>query len=38
MIKELFFGERQGLPNGFYVYANEPLYLRPGLMWRRKDQ
>ncbi len=37
MIKELFFGERQGLPNGFYVYANEPLYLRPGLMWRRKD-
>ena len=37
IIKELFFGERQGLPNGFYVYANEPLYLRPGLMWRRKD-
>lgn len=37
LIKELFFGERKGLPNGFYVYANEPLYLRPGLMWRRKD-
>ena len=37
IIKELFFGERQGLPNGYYVYVNEPLYLRPGLMWRRKD-
>ena len=37
LLKDIFFGERKGLPNGFYVYANEPLYLRPGLMWRRKD-
>lgn len=37
MIKDMFFGERQGLSNGFYVYANEPLYLKPGKMWRRKD-
>ena len=38
MIKDMFFGERQGLSNGFYVYANEPLYLKPGKMWRRKDR
>lgn len=38
LLREMFFGERKGLPNGFYVYANEPLFLRPGLMWRRKDQ
>ena len=37
IIKDIFFGERQGLTNGFYVYANEPLYLKPGKMWRRKD-
>jgi hypothetical protein len=37
MIKDMFFGERQGLSNGFYVYANEPLYLKSGKMWRRKD-
>lgn len=37
MIKEMFFGERKGLQNGFYVYANEPHYLKPGKMWRRKD-
>lgn len=37
MIKEMFFGERRGLQNGFYVYANEPLFLKPGKMWRRKD-
>ena len=37
IIKDMFFGERQGLSNGFYVYANEPLYLKPGKMWRRKD-
>ena len=37
LLKDLFFGERQGQPNGFYVYANEPLYLKPGKMWKRKD-
>ena len=37
LLKDMFFGERQGLSNGFYVYANEPLYLKPGKMWRRKD-
>ena len=37
MIKEMFFGERQGLQNGFYVYAKEPQFLKPGKMWRRKD-
>ena len=37
MIKELFFGERQGLQNGFYVYANEPNYLKQGKTWTRKD-
>ncbi len=37
LLREMFFGERQGLQNGFYVYANEPLYLKPGKMWRRKD-
>ena len=38
MIKEMFFGERQGLQNGFYVYAKEPQFLKPGKMWRRKDR
>lgn len=37
MIKDMFFGERQGLSNGYYVYANEPQFLKPGKMWRRKD-
>ena len=37
LVKELFFGERQGLPNGYYVYANESNFLKPGKMWRRKD-
>ena len=37
LLKDMFFGERQGLSNGFYVYANESLYLKPGKMWRRKD-
>ena len=37
LLKEMFFGERQGLPNGFYVYANEPQFLKSGRMWRRKD-
>ena len=36
-LKDMFFGERQGLPNGFYVYAKEPQFLKPGRMWRRKD-
>jgi hypothetical protein len=37
IIKEVFFGERQGLQNGFYVYANEPLFLKQGKTWTRKD-
>ena len=37
VVKDMFFGERQGQSGGFYVYANEPLYLKPGKMWRRKD-
>lgn len=37
LLKDMFFGERQGLPNGFYVYAKEPQFLKPGKMWRRKD-
>lgn len=37
IVKDKFFGERQGLPNGYYVYANEPLYLKPGRMWKRRD-
>ena len=37
MIKDMFFGERQGLPNGFYVYAKEPNYLKQGKTWTRKD-
>ena len=37
MVRDKFFGERQGLPNGYYIYANEPLYLKPGRMWKRKD-
>lgn len=36
-LKSMFFGERQGQPGGFYVYAREQLYLKPGKMWRRKD-
>ena len=36
-IIELFFGERKGLQNGFYIYANESLYLKPGKMWKRRD-
>ncbi len=37
MIKDMFFGERQGLPNGFYVYAKEPQFLKQGKTWTRKD-
>lgn len=37
MLKDMFFGERQGLPNGFYVYANEPHFLKQGKTWTRKD-
>ena len=37
IIKEVFFGERQGLQNGFYVYANEPHFLKQGKTWTRKD-
>ena len=37
LLKDMFFGERQGLSNGFYVYAKEPLYLKQGKTWRRKD-
>ena len=36
-IKEMFFGERHGLPNGFYVYAKESNYLKQGKTWTRKD-
>ena len=36
-VRELFFGERKGLQNGFYIYANESLYLKPGKMWKRRD-
>ena len=37
MIKDMFFGERQGLPNGYYVYAKEPQFLKQGRTWTRKD-
>ena len=37
MIKDMFFGERQGLSNGFYVYAKEPQFLKKGKTWTRKD-
>lgn len=37
MIKDMFFGERQGLSNGFYVYAKEPQFLKQGKTWTRKD-
>ena len=37
LLTDMFFGECRGLPGGFYVYANEPQYLKPGKMWRRKD-
>ena len=37
MIKDMFFGERRGLSNGFYVYANEPHFLKQGKTWTRKD-
>ena len=37
MIKDMFFGERQGLSNGFYVYAKEPQFLKQGMTWTRKD-
>lgn len=37
VVRDKFFGERQGLPNGYYVYANEPQYLKSGRMWKRKD-
>ena len=37
LLKDMFFGERQGLPNGFYVYAKEPNYLKQGKTWTRKD-
>ena len=36
-LKSMFFGERQGQPGGFYVYAREQFYLKPGKMWRRQD-
>lgn len=37
MIRDMFFGERQGLQNGFYVYANESQFLKAGKTWRRRD-
>ena len=37
LLRDIFFGERQGLPNGFYVYAKEPNYLKQGKTWTRKD-
>ena len=37
VVRDKFFGERQGLSNGYYVYANEPRYLKPDKMWRRRD-
>ena len=37
LLKDLFFGERQGQPGGFYIYAHEKLYLKSGKMWRRQD-
>jgi len=36
-LKALFFGKREGLPNGYYVYANESYFLKQVEMWRRKD-
>ncbi len=38
MIKDMFFGERQGLPNGFYVYAKEPQFLKQGMTWTRRNR
>jgi hypothetical protein len=37
LLQDMFFGERKGLQNGFYVYANEQQFLKPGKMWRRRD-
>ena len=37
LLKDMFFGERQGLSNGFYVYAKEPQFLKQGKTWTRKD-
>ncbi|MBP1531687.1 MAG: hypothetical protein ILA39_06140 [Bacteroidaceae bacterium] len=37
LLKDIFFGERRTLSDGYYVYANEPLYLKPGKLWRRRD-
>lgn len=38
LLRDMFFGERQGQPGGFYVYAREKDYLKPGKMWRRQDR
>ena len=38
LLRDMFFGERQGQPGGFYVYAHEKNYLKPGKMWRRQDR
>lgn len=37
-IKQIFFGERRGLPNGYYVYANEPQYLKAGKQIRHRNE
>jgi hypothetical protein len=37
-ISQLFFGEREGLPNGYYVYANEAQYLKPGRMIQHRNE
>jgi len=37
LVRDKFFGERQVLPSGFYVYANEIRFLKPGKTWTRKD-
>lgn len=38
LLRDMFFGERQGQSGGFYVYAREKDYLKPGKMWRRQDR
>lgn len=37
-IKDMFFGARKGQPDGYYIYVNEHIYLKPGRQIRHRNE